>query len=322
MKISCIMTTFNDGPILRQSIASVLNQTHEDLELILVDDGSGPETKAILEEMAGDERLQVIPQANDGLSSARNRGLHHARGDVICFLDGDDVRAPWAFATAATRMEETGAELLLVQGVHSGERSALKPFFDTAHHSAYRADLAAGAPRDLATSKAWATTMEPQSANKFIARDLIERGRLRFPNDHFFEDILFHTLCIAHARSIAFLDGASFTYFQRALRPQLTGASSQTRFDVLGTARVTLELFQRLPDFANPRQRGALVIGVMRLVSWCESCIASYHRFAFRTALRDCLRSIDPLYFVLPENTPDPRGERARIEAYMKEAMA
>ena len=322
MRFSCIMTTFDDGPILRQAVSSVLNQTFDDFELLLVDDGSGQETKDIIAEF-DDPRLTVLPQANDGLSSARNRGLHHAKGTYVCFLDGDDVRAPWAFAAVDALMkEQDDPDLVMVQGVSSGERTPLGDFPDAEQFTSYESEAGENQPDELALKKAWAMAMEPQSANKFIAKDLIDRASLRFPNDHFFEDILFHAMCVSHARSIGFLDTPTFTYFQRSLRPQLTGGVSQTRFDILGTVRVCLQLFQMQPGFHDARQRGALMIGVLRLLQWCESRISAYHQFAFRVALRDAMRGLDPMYFVLPENTPDPRKERAFLQSYIREVIA
>ena len=226
MKFSCITTTYNDGQLLRQSIASILNQSHLDLEILLVDDGSEQDPSRIISGL-DNSRITVLPQANDGLSSARNRGLHHAKGDYICFLDADDVRAPWALAQVATLIEQTKAELVMVSGLYSHARTRLDPFMDHGNTVALEAEMQEG-PIGLGARKAWATSFEPQSANEFISRQLVERAKLRFPNDHFFEDILFHILAICHARSIEFLFTPSFTYFQRQLRPQLTGAIAES----------------------------------------------------------------------------------------------
>ncbi|MEM9498566.1 MAG: glycosyltransferase family 2 protein [Pseudomonadota bacterium] len=316
------MTTFNDGDILRQSVLSILNQTWSDLEFLLVDDGSGPETKDILNEF-DDPRLTVLPQTNDGLSSARNRALHHAKGDYVCFLDGDDVRAPWALSEAANVIRSKGhPDLICTMGVFSGERSQLSPFFDDQLADAYIKSLNAGGMNDLRARKTWATAMEPQSANKYISRKLIDAASLRFPNDHFFEDILFHGLVVAHAQSIEILPKTRhFTYFQRALRHQITSVSNEKRFDILGVSRVTLQLFQMHADFANESQRGALFVGVLRLLEWCDASISHYHRHAFRLALRETFRALDPVYFVIPDDTPDPRGDKGRLVEFAKSVL-
>lgn len=128
-------------------------------------------------------------------------------------------------------------------------------------------------------------------------------------------------MAIAHARSIELIDSRSYTYFQRQLHRQTTGSNGTIRFDIIGTARVTLQLFQEHPDFGNARQRGALMLSVLRLLRWCEENIAVYHRFAFRMALRETFRGINPLYFILPENTPDPRDEREDLSRYAREIM-
>ena len=315
------MTSFNDGPIMRQSIMSILNQTYEDFEFLIVDDGSGPQTKEILAAFK-DPRIKLLPQANDGLSSARNRGLHHAKGDYICFLDADDIRAPWGLAEVAQTIEKTQAELVLVRGAFSGPHSTLNAFFDTAHGESFEAERDTTGVADLAMRKAWATSYEPQSANKFIARSVIERGKLRFPNDHFFEDIFFHIMAIAHARSIELIQSCNYTYFQRQLHRQTTGSNGAIRFDIIGTARVTMQIFQEHADFQNTRQRGALTLGVLRLLKWCEENISTYHQASFRLALRETLGGVSPHYFVLPSDTPDPRQERDTLLRYAKEVMA
>lgn len=313
------MTTFNDGALIRQSVASILNQTHADLELILVDDGSSAATAAILEEFT-DPRIRILPQANDGLSSARNRGLHHAKGDYICFLDADDIRAPWSFAEAAGVIAASRPDLLLVPGIYSGRDNRLYPFMDQSSLNGLRAEEALK-PTDLAIRKAWAASFEPQCANKFLARSLVERGRLRFPNDHFYEDILFHVLAVAHAGSIEFLDSPGFTYFQRQMRAQLTGSNGQIRFDILGTARVMFQLFEAHPDFSNDRQRGAVAIGALRLLRWCEGELPAYHRYGYRLALRELLRGINPLWLIVDAAAPDPRAERAGLVRYAEEVL-
>ena len=88
-RVSVVIPTYNRGWIVNEAIDSVLNQTFQQYELIVVDDGSTDDTKAILGEYGN--RIRVIHQANRGVSAARNRGIRAAKEPLIAFLDSDDV---------------------------------------------------------------------------------------------------------------------------------------------------------------------------------------------------------------------------------------
>lgn len=90
-KVSVIIPVYNTEKYLRECLDSIVNQTLKDIEIICVDDGSSDGSPCILEEYrAKDSRVVVIKQANSGLSSARNRGMHRAHGEYIAFVDSDD----------------------------------------------------------------------------------------------------------------------------------------------------------------------------------------------------------------------------------------
>src|SRR5207249_12006171 len=91
--VSVVIGCYNGERFLGETIASVLAQTHEDLELIVVDDGSTDCSRAVAESVR-DPRLRVITQANAGVAAARNHGAAEARGDFLAFLDADDVWLP------------------------------------------------------------------------------------------------------------------------------------------------------------------------------------------------------------------------------------
>ena len=99
MLFSIIIPVFNVAEYLPQAIDSVLNQDFEDLQLILVNDGSTDDSLSICQEFRGrDSRVELVEQANQGVSAARNAGLERARGTYIMFLDGDDFMEPGALS--------------------------------------------------------------------------------------------------------------------------------------------------------------------------------------------------------------------------------
>ena len=89
--VSIIIPVYNSGPYLNKCLDSVLAQTMQELEIILVNDGSTDGSPAILEDYAlRDARIRIISQENQGLSGARNTGIRAARGSYLTFLDSDD----------------------------------------------------------------------------------------------------------------------------------------------------------------------------------------------------------------------------------------
>jgi glycosyltransferase involved in cell wall biosynthesis len=95
MKVSVIIPTYNYGRFLRESIGSVQKQTVEDVEILVVDDGSTDDTPEIVQSLAAeDPRVEYLPMPRTGVSDARNHGLEHARGEFIAYLDADDRWRP------------------------------------------------------------------------------------------------------------------------------------------------------------------------------------------------------------------------------------
>jgi glycosyltransferase involved in cell wall biosynthesis len=89
-KVSVVIPTYNRLPMLKEAVDSVLAQDFEDMELIVADDGSTDGTADSIKGYGG--RIKLFPYAeNRGVSAARNRGILHARGKYIAFLDSDDL---------------------------------------------------------------------------------------------------------------------------------------------------------------------------------------------------------------------------------------
>lgn len=91
--VSIVVPAYNAASFLKETIDSIKQQTVQEWELIVVNDGSSDNTSAIVRE-AADDRIILIEQTNVGVSAARNRGLMQAKGEYIVFLDADDLLAP------------------------------------------------------------------------------------------------------------------------------------------------------------------------------------------------------------------------------------
>lgn len=113
-KISVIVPVYNVEKYIAQCIESILCQTYQNIELILVNDGSQDDSGKICDEYAGkDSRIRVIHQVNRGLSVARNAGLDIASGDYIAFVDSDDFIKPNMYELLLSAMKKNNSDMVL-----------------------------------------------------------------------------------------------------------------------------------------------------------------------------------------------------------------
>ena len=110
--ISVIVPVYKAEAYLEECIGSIRNQTYQNLEIILVDDGSPDRCGEMCDAFAAeDPRIRVIHKENGGQSSARNAALEVATGAYIGFVDADDWIEPWMYETLYRRMVEHGAQI-------------------------------------------------------------------------------------------------------------------------------------------------------------------------------------------------------------------
>lgn len=102
---SIIVPAYNVASTLRETLQSLLSQTHDDYEIIIVDDGSDDDTIKIAQECANDPKIKLVQQANRGLAGARNSGIAAAVGDYIGFCDADDLWLPTKLAAHVSHLE-------------------------------------------------------------------------------------------------------------------------------------------------------------------------------------------------------------------------
>lgn len=138
--VTVIIPTYNRAHLLSRALDSVLAQTFEDFEVLVVDDGSTDDTAALMAEyVARDERVRYLVQPrNAGVSAARNRGLREARGAYIAFLDSDDEWLPTKLERQVDRFEVLPEDVGLVYG---GVENVGADGERTVHTPEHRGDL-------------------------------------------------------------------------------------------------------------------------------------------------------------------------------------
>ena len=199
MRVSVVVPVYNVAPYLEACLESLAQQTFADIEVVMVDDGSTDESATIAERFAArDQRFRLVRQANAGLGAARNTGIDHASGDLLAFVDSDDVVPPRAYETLVSTLDETGSDFA------SGNVHRITPLgtmqarflAETFRETRLRTHVTRFPPL-LADRTAW---------NKLFRRSFWDRHGFRFPEGVFYEDAGV-TLPAHHlARSVDVLD--------------------------------------------------------------------------------------------------------------------
>ena len=114
--VSVVVTTFNQAPYIGPALESVFRQSYGSYEVIVIDDGSTDETPRVLAPF--ESKIIHVRQANQGVAGARNRGVSKARGELVAFLDGDDLWEPNKLASqVAAAVANPQSGLIVTDGV-------------------------------------------------------------------------------------------------------------------------------------------------------------------------------------------------------------
>ena len=210
--ISVIIPVYNVAPYLKRCLDSVAAQTWENLEVWLVDDGSTDGSLALCEARAEqDSRFRVLRQANAGVSAARNRGMDHAAGQYLQFVDGDDFLPPDATENLVRTAAATGADLVVGRFWRvAGGRAAVRGHIREARVLTRQdyAEEMLKAPANFYYGVLW---------NKLYRRSIVEAGHLRCDTGvSWCEDFLFNLEYLRRARLIAACARPVYCYVKRS----------------------------------------------------------------------------------------------------------
>jgi len=194
-KISVIIPVFNDEKRIEKSINSVLNQTYDNLELIVINDGSTDKTLEKIQKYS-DKRIRVFTQENQGTGQARNRGLKETTGDFICFVDSDD--------TIELNFLET-----MINLIRQKEASIVACSYKNNTGKLYELDKTEAFKYLIAL---------PEKIPMSVVGKIFRKEKLKdlwFDKSNHFEDIKFAVEAFAKADKVVYLEKILYNYTQR-----------------------------------------------------------------------------------------------------------
>ena len=268
-KFSIIVAVYNIADYLPACVDSILRQSFNDYELLLIDDGATDNCGAICDEYANKygDRVRALHKPNGGSSSARNYGLDAATGDYIFFIDGDDELCDDdALLKIAKRIDEYNEDIVI---------------FGVQHHylqdDIYKKSRCSDFDMSQFNGDKWSTIKYltdslkiPGAAWAYVTRrSLIERIHLRFIEGHTAEDMHWYHNIMYYCKSMGCVNDIIYTYnCQRS-----DSITSKARFSgVLGVVAAT--------DFLLEKQLDGKAVGLIDMM--CRSKVI-------------CLRDVESL---------------------------
>lgn len=208
--VSVIVPVFNGEATIERCIKSISEQSLENIEIIIVDDGSTDRTNSIIRSIS-DERIHIITQENMGQGLARNAGIEAASGEYIAFVDADDTIEKDMLLVMSERAKETGADVVQcnICDVFPNGRKVIQ--LEAVDSTVKITDTGIYMDKYFACCR-----HSYEVCNKLINREVIERGGIRFcdTRKYFSEDLLFNMYLIENLRKISFIGKAYYNYYQ------------------------------------------------------------------------------------------------------------
>ena len=206
-KISVIVPAYNVEKYIEKCINSIIKQSYENIEIIIVDDGSTDKTSKICDKIAkADNRIVVIHQQNQGLSQARNNGIKVATGNYISLVDGDDI---------------VGENFLqnMISAMHSNIDVVISGY-KTVDDSEKEIDINQKANITLSGQEAVIELLTQQESyfviawNKLYKKNLFTENNIWYPVGRIHEDNLTTYRLLSKARNVAIIDAADYLYIK------------------------------------------------------------------------------------------------------------
>jgi glycosyltransferase involved in cell wall biosynthesis len=199
IKVSIIVPVYNVEAYLAKCLDSLMNQTLQDIEIIVVNDGATDGSQKIIDEYVKKSNMfQALMKSNGGLSDARNYGIPHAVGEYIGFVDSDDYVDPDMFEILYQKAKVEDSDIVEC---------------NLRHTYPDKEDIEIG--REIYDKQEMIMFGRSVVWNKIYKRDWLLQTKVVFPKGLVYEDLEFFVKLVPHIRTYSYVKPASIHYVQR-----------------------------------------------------------------------------------------------------------
>lgn len=229
INVSVIVPVFNSSQYIGATLDSIINQDFDSFEIIVIDDGSTDDSLDIITEKLSTTNIpnKIIHQENQGVSSARNKGIESSNGDYLVFVDSDDYITP----NHLSELYNGETDFSLIQIIKKEGNIISKPH-------AYSQSI-------ISTKEFIEMELKMQIPFNFVQlmykSDIIKNNSIKFPSDYIYgEDTYFALVALSYGDKVAISNEVTYHYIQHSSSAIRT--SEFRRFDIV-------EIFEQLANF-------------------------------------------------------------------------
>lgn len=199
-KVSIIVPVYNVEKYITKSLESLVNQTLEDIEIIIVNDGTKDNSMKIVREFAikNPKKIVCLEKQNGGLSDARNYGIPYAKGEYIAFLDSDDY-----------------VELDMYEKMYKLAKKENSDMVECDFYWEYPNKTKIDIGEIYTNQKEMLEKIRVVAWNKLIKREILEKSQIAFPVGYRYEDVEFTYKLVPYLKKVSFLKKPCVHYIQR-----------------------------------------------------------------------------------------------------------
>ena len=320
IKISIVVPCYNVGKYIRRGLDSIIAQTLEDWEAILVDDGATDDTGGICDEYAEkDKRFQVIHTKNQGISEARNTGMKYAHGELLYFMDPDDWIETECFCKCYETYKQYDCDIVYfgLKLVHGNKVFDFQNKFCiytgleiwnefTGPHIGFSQKALDGyyAGKDI-----WDYRKTGQVWRYVFKSSFVKKNNLQFIRINMFEDILFMVIATYKAKMIVSIPYNFYNYFIRDEGAVRKNKSIEYIFDYkYKMIEETMQLRNLIKEFdLHDYYMGSHVLSCLKMALLFAKKMRNYklyHKYVSHPEVQESIRKVSlkgsPLKFSIP----------------------
>ncbi|MDO5564038.1 MAG: glycosyltransferase [Eubacteriales bacterium] len=300
-KVSIVVPIYNREKFLDKCINSLINQTYNNIEILLIDDGSKDNSFFVCKKYASiDNRIVLIKKENGGVQSARNKGIESASGKYLTFVDADDYVSKNFISNFITKYEEENSDVVLC-----GYKKV--SFFENEYNIIDERNITTNLKIPNDDSERWALYFEKFACycwSHCFKLDIIKKYNIKFDKDVIiFDDTAFSMDYMKHVKKISFTNSNDYYYIFEHTSHTVAKSLKKKRVCDIGSLRKAELILQKYHEIDNTKIKTSSILYYICCVSFLFYISVIYYDYRYDKSTKE--KKFDYIYNKIKDSQID-----------------